>query len=69
MIRHIPKDKLKEIRSLSAIDYLKNYHPDLLIKMVERIISMLTTIHCTFPMGNGTGGQNEKAELLLLTIW
>lgn len=32
MIRHIPKDKLKEIRSLSAIDYLKNYHPDLLIK-------------------------------------
>ena len=32
MTRYIPKDKLKEIRSLSAIDYLKNYHPDLLIK-------------------------------------
>lgn len=32
MTRYIPKDKLKEIRSLSAIDYLKNYHPDLLIR-------------------------------------
>ena len=32
MNKYIPKEKLQEIRQLSAFDYLKNYHPDLLIK-------------------------------------
>ena len=32
MNKYIPKEKLQEIRQLSAFEYLKNYHPDLLIK-------------------------------------
>ena len=69
MTRYIPKDKLKEIRSLSAIDYLKNYHPDLLIRNGRTDTSMSTMIHCTFPTENGTGGQKGKVALPPLTIW
>lgn len=32
MSRYIDSDTLQNIRSFSAFDYLKNYHPDLLIK-------------------------------------
>ena len=32
MRKYIPREKLKEIRHLTAFDYLKNYHPDLLIR-------------------------------------
>lgn len=59
MSRYIDSETLQNIRSFSAFDYMKNYHPDLLIKTEEPIITIDIMIPCIFLMANGIGGQNE----------
>lgn len=54
----------RKVRTLSAFDYLKNYAPDLLVKMEELIIIIEIIIPYIFPMENGIGGHKVKAELL-----
>ena len=66
--RFIRKDVLEKVRTLSAFDYLRNYAPDLLVKMGEQIIIIEIMIPCIFQMENGIGGHKVKVEHLHLII-
>lgn len=66
--RFIRKDVLEKVRTLSAFDYLRNYAPDLLVKMGEQIIIIEIMIPCIFPMGSGIGGHKAKVVHLHLII-
>lgn len=55
--KFIRKSVLENIRTLSAFDYLNNYHPSLLVKMERRITIIENMIHCIFQMESGIGGH------------
>lgn len=59
MSRYIDSETLQNIRSFSAFDYMKNYHPDLLIKNGRTDYYHRYHDPCIFLMANGIGGQNE----------
>ena len=55
--KFIRKSVLEKVRTLSAFDYLNNYHPSLLVKNGKKDTIIENMNHCTFQMESGIGGR------------